>query len=202
MRAFSGRREESELIVGITGNIGSGKSTLSKFLRLKGFSVYSADEIGKELLQTEAKDEVVRVFGKEPLTDSGLIDTKKLGSIVFSNPNLLSKLTEILHPLILERIDSLKREYSSSIVFLEAAVAVEYGWHRNFDSLILVFAYRGQRLLRAAKRFGLKEAVKRDSLQLPYSEKLKYADYLICNTTTLLYLKEQSELLIEEIAGC
>ncbi len=190
------------MIVGITGNIGSGKSTLSKFLTLKGFPVYNADEIGKELLQTEAKGEVVRVFGEELLTGSGLIDTKKLASIVFSEPPLLSKLTEILHPLILERLKRLKLEYSGSVVFVEAAVAVEYGWHTFFDALIVVFAYRGQRLLRAAKKFGLREALKRDFLQLPYSEKLKYADYLICNTGTLLHLKEQSESLLEEILKC
>lgn len=190
------------MVLGITGNIGSGKSTLSKFLKLKGFPVYNADEIGKELLQTEAKEEVIKVFGKELLTGSGFIDTKKLASIVFSNPNLLSKLTGVLHPLILERIESLKLKHSDSVAFVEAAVAVEYGWHRNFDALILVFAYRGQRLLRAAKRFGLKGALKRDSLQLSYREKLKYADYLICNTDTLLNLKEQSELLAEELAGC
>lgn len=190
------------MIVGITGNIGSGKSTLSKFLSLKGFTVYDADRIGKEVLQKEAKDDVVRIFGKELLTNSGLIDTRKLGAIVFSDPDSLKKLTGILHPLILERLKLLKFKYSDSVVFVEAAVAVEYGWHTFFDRLILVFAYRGQRLLRAAKKFGLKEALKRDSLQLPYSEKLKYADYLICNTGTLLHLKEQAEFLVKEILRC
>lgn len=191
-----------ELFIGITGNIGSGKSSLSGFLKLKGFPVFDADEIGKSVLQTEARTEVVRVFGGELLTDSGLIDTRKLASIVFSDPLLLKKLTDILHPLILERLKGLKSKHSGSVVFVEAAVAVEYGWHTFFDGLVVVFAYRGQRLLRAARRFGLKEALRRDSLQLPYSEKLKYADYLICNTGTLLHLKEQAELLTEEILRC
>ena len=190
------------MFIGITGNIGSGKSSLSGFLKLKGFPVFDADEIGKSVLQTEARTEVVRVFGGELLTDSGLIDTRKLASIVFSDPLSLKKLTEILHPLILERLKGLKSKHSGSAVFVEAAVAVEYGWHTLFDGLVVVFAYRGQRLLRAARRFGLKEALRRDSLQLPYSEKLKYADYLICNTGTLLHLKEQAELLTEEILKC
>ena len=188
--------------MGITGNIGSGKSSLSSFLRLKGFPVFDADEIGKSVLQKEAREEVVRVFGREIVGKSSLIDTKKLASIVFSDPKLLSKLTSILHPYILERIELLKKEYLDSVVFVEAAVAVEYGWQQLFDRLVVVFAYRGQRLLRAAKKFGLKEALRRDSLQLPYSEKLKYADYLICNTGTLLHLKEQSDSLLEEILKC
>ncbi len=190
------------MIVGITGNIGSGKSSLSKFLRLKGFPVFDADEIGKSVLQSEAKEKVVEAFGRGILNQNGLIDTAKLASIVFSDHSALSLLTSILHPLILERIDKIKSDYSDGVVFVEAAVIVEYGWQPYFDSLILVFAYRGQRILRAAKKFGFKEALKRDSLQLPYSEKLKYADCLICNTGTLLHLKEQSELLIEEIKRC
>ena len=190
------------MILGITGNIGAGKSSLSKFLKLKGFPVFDADEIGKSVLQGEAKDEVVKLFGREILNDLGLIDTRKLGTIVFSNYSLLRKLTEITHPLILDRLKRLKSERSQSVVFVEAAVAVEYGWYNFFDGLVVVFAYKGQRMLRAAKRFGLKEALRRDSFQLPYREKLKYADYLICNVSTLLHLKEQSELLAEEILKC
>ena len=190
------------MLVGVTGNIGSGKSTFTRFLKLLGYPVFDADLIGKSVLQNEAKPQVVKAFGEEILREDGSVDTVRLGRIVFSSPEELSKLTSIVHPLILERIDSLRMEYSGVPVFVEAAVLIEYGWQSYFDSVVLVFAYRGQRLLRAARRFGLREAVRRDSLQLPYSEKLKYADYLICNTGTLLSLKEQAEYLTEEIVGC
>ena len=189
-------------MVGITGNIGCGKSTLSKFLKLKGFKVFDADEIGKSLLQEEAKGKVVKEFGREILREDGSIDTKRLGRIVFSDSSALSRLTSIVHPLILQKLDGIKRKHSGDVVFVEAAVLVEYGWQSHFDSVVVVFAYRGQRILRAARRFGIRGALKRDSFQLPYSEKLKYADYLICNTGTLLHLKEQSELLSEEILRC
>lgn len=190
------------MLVGITGNIGSGKSSLSKFLRLKGFSVFDADEIGKSALQSEAKEQVIETFGRRVLNKNGLIDTAKLASIVFSDSSALSLLTSILHPYIVERIEKIKADYFERVAFVEAAVIVEYGWQSYFDGLVLVFAHRGQRLLRAARRFGLKEAIRRDSLQLSYGEKLKYADYLICNTKTLLHLKDQTELLIEEIEKC
>ena len=190
------------MIVGITGNIGAGKSSLSNFLKLKGFPVFDADEIGKSVLQSEARDEVVKLFGKEVLNDLGFVDTRKLGAIVFSDYSLLRALIEITHPFILNRLKKLKSEYSQSVVFVEAAVAVEYGWHKFFDCLVVVFAYKGQRMLRAAKKFGLKEVLRRDSFQIPYREKLKYADYLVCNVSTLLHLKEQSEFLAEEILKC
>jgi len=189
------------LIVGITGNIGSGKSTLCKILSLKGFPVYSADDFGKEVLKRGAPGyaPVVEAFGEEILKKDGEIDTKKLGKIVFSEPERLELLTSITHPLIKERILEVARKYAGGLAFVEAAVLVEYGWTSLFDRVALVYAHRGQRLLRAAKKFGLKGALRRDALQLPYSEKLKYAHFLICNTEGLLHLKEQAEYLLKEL---
>ncbi len=186
------------MLIGITGNIGAGKSTLSQILRLKGLKVLNADEIGKEVLQKEALEDVVKAFGEKVLKGKK-IDTKKLGEIVFKDKDKLKILTSITHPLIKERIRKEKERSLRSFTFIEAAVLIEYGWQELFDSIVLVFAYRGQRLLRASKRFGLKEAIRRDSLQLPYSEKLRYSDFLICNTSTLLRLKEQAEWLLKEL---
>ena len=191
------------MLVGITGNIGSGKSTLSKFISLRGYPVYSADDFGKEVLKKGGKAYplVVKTFGSKILKSNGEIDTRKLGSIVFSDKKKLELLTSITHPLIKERILRVKEEFSGKLAFVEAAVMVEYGWTYLFDRVVLVFAYRGQRLLRAARRFGLKEALRRDSLQFPYSEKLKYSDFLICNTRDLLHLKEQVDYLLAELEG-
>jgi dephospho-CoA kinase len=191
------------LLVGITGNIGSGKSTLCKFLSLRGYPVFSADDFGKEVLRKGAPGyaRVVEAFGSGILREDGEIDTKRLGRIVFSEPEKLELLTSITHPLIKEKILEVKEVYSGSVAFVEAAVMVEYGWTSLFDRVVLVFAYKGQRLLRAARRFGLKEAVRRDSLQLPYSEKLKYCHFLICNTADLLHLKEQADYLLKELEG-
>ncbi|MEO2082785.1 MAG: dephospho-CoA kinase [Desulfurobacteriaceae bacterium] len=184
--------------MGITGNIGSGKSTVSNFLKAMGYSVYNADKMAKELLLPDSPcfEEVLRAFGNEILTSGGLIDTEKLGKIVFSDPEKLNILTSITHPELLKRIESLR---GKGLVFVEAAVLVEYGWQERFDRIVLVYAYKGQRLLRAARRFGFKEAVRRDSLQLPYAEKIKYSDYLLCNTGDLLHLKKQVESMVSEL---
>ncbi len=190
--------------MGITGNIGSGKSTLGRILFLKGFSVLNADDFGKEVLKRGEPGyrPVVEAFGEGILREDREIDTGRLGRIVFSDPEKLNLLTSITHPLIKERILEVKGRYSASVAFVEAAVMVEYGWTDLFDKVVVVFAYKGQRLLRAAKRFGLKEVLKREALQLPYGEKLKYCDFLICNTKTLLHLKEQADYLIRELENC
>jgi dephospho-CoA kinase len=166
-----------------------------------GYTVYNADIIGKELLLKglPAYTPVVEAFGREILREDGEIDTGKLGRIVFSDKERLELLTSIVHPFILEKIEEIGRTFKDSLVFVEAAVIVEYGWQDMFDKIVAVFAYRGQRLLRVAKRFGLKEAIRRDRFQFPYSEKLKYADYLICNTGDMLHLKLQVEELVREL---
>ena len=187
------------MLIGVTGNIGSGKSTFCKFLRLKGFKVINGDELAKSFLKKghEVYDKVVKTFGKEILNGEGEIDKKKLGNLVFNDKEKLEELTAIIHPFVLETIEKLKKKKET--VFFEAAVIVEYGWQEMFDAIVAVYAYRGQRLLRAAKKFGLKNAILRDRMQLPYAVKFKYTDYLICNTKNLLHLKEQSERLIEQV---
>ncbi|WP_163327915.1 dephospho-CoA kinase [Desulfurobacterium thermolithotrophum] len=181
------------MLVGITGNIGSGKSTVSNILKSLGYRVFNADIIGKKILLKGRRGykAVVREFGTEILKEDGEIDTKKLASMVFSDKKNLDKLTSITHPLILEEISLIKRIYTNSIVFVEAAVLFEYGWQKLFDFVVLVFAYKGQRFLRASRRFGLKEVIRRESFQLPYEKKLEYSDFLICNTENVLHLKEQ-----------
>jgi dephospho-CoA kinase len=189
------------MIVVITGNIGSGKSTVSNFLKILGYKVFNADEIGKKVLLKGHRgyDKVLDVFGREILRENGEIDTKKLASIVFTDREKLEILTSITHPLIIEEIQGIKDRHKKELVFVEAAVAIEYGWEKIFDYVILVFAHKGQRILRAGKKFGLKEAIRRDKLQLPYSEKLKSSHFMVCNTQNLLHLKNQVLLLVKNL---
>jgi len=186
------------LLIGVTGNIGAGKSTFCKFIKLEGFPVYSADEIGKSVL-FQVKDEIVSLFGREILKETGEIDTSRLGRVVFSSRKKLELLTNLTHPLIKREILRIRESLSEKVGFLEAAVLIEAGWQEICDRIAVVFAYKGQRILRASKRFGMREALRRDSLQMPYSEKLKYADYLICNVTDLLKLKKQAISLLREL---
>ncbi len=189
------------MIVGITGNIGSGKSTLCNFLKWKGFKVVNADLIGKSFLLKgeKAYNKVIELFGRGILKENLEIDTKKLGEIVFRDSKNLKLLTSIIHPLIESELSGIKEKYEGSVIFIEAAVLVEAGWQNLFDKIVTVFAYKGQRLLRASKRFGIKEAIRRERFQLPYREKLKFTDYLICNTREPIFMFNQAEKLLKEI---
>ena len=190
------------MIVGITGNIGSGKSTLGKFIKLQGFEVIDADVIGKTLLLKGEKGYklVVERFGEKILKENLEIDTGKLGSLVFSSGEKLKLLTSIIHPLIKSELLKIKERNRNSVVFVEAAVLIEAKWEKLFDRIITVFAYKGQRILRAAKRFGIKEAIRREKFQLSYKEKLKFTDYLVCNTKRPIDMFNQAEKILEEIS--
>jgi dephospho-CoA kinase len=190
------------MIVGITGNIGSGKSTLGKFIELQGFEVIDADVIGKTLLLKGEKGYklVVEKFGEKILKENLEIDTGKLGSLVFSSGEKLKLLTSIIHPLIKSELLKIKERNRNSVVFVEAAVLIEAKWEKLFDRIITVFAYKGQRILRAAKRFGIKEAIRREKFQLSYKEKLKFTDYLVCNTKRPIDMFNQAEKILEEIS--
>jgi len=190
------------MIVGITGNIGSGKSTLGKFIELQGFEVIDADVIGKTILLKGEKGYklVVEKFGEKILKENLEIDTGKLGSLVFSSGEKLKLLTSIIHPLIKSELLKIKERNRNSVVFVEAAVLIEAKWEKLFDRIITVFAYKGQRILRAAKRFGIKEAIRREKFQLSYKEKLKFTDYLVCNTKRPIDMFNQAEKILEEIS--
>ncbi|WP_076712692.1 dephospho-CoA kinase [Desulfurobacterium indicum] len=187
------------MIIGITGNIGAGKSTLSQFIGMKGYRVLNADDMAKKFLKRGevAYDTVISLFGKDILRADGEIDKKRLADIVFSDREALKKLTSVTHPLVKEKIISMSG--SNKLIFIEAAVLIESGWHEIVDKIVLVFAYKGQRYMRASKKFGMKEVIRRDKLQLPYGEKLKFADFLICNTGNLLNLKLQADKLVKYI---
>ncbi len=191
------------MLIGVTGNIGAGKSTFCAMLKAKGYTVYDADAIGKSLIKKGAPCylAVVSTFGSSILKEGDEIDTSKLAEIVFSNRAKLKLLTSIVHPEIVKRILQLREFSYGRLVFVECAVIVEYGWQNLFDKMVTIFATRGQRLLRVARRFGLKNALRRDSMQFSYSEKLRHTDYLICNTGNMLHLKVQLDALLSELEG-
>ncbi len=185
------------MIIGITGNIGAGKTTLSQILSSLGIRTLNLDEVAKSMLSEEdVREEIRKAFGKK-VFERGKISRRKLASLVFSNKRELVKLENIIHPRLIDKIVKLKG--SSEMVFVEAAVLFEAGWESLFDAIVLVYAHKAQRILRAAQRFGISGALLRDSFQLSYSVKIGRADFLICNTETPLHLKVQAQQLIREV---
>jgi len=186
--------------IAITGNIGSGKSTFAGFAEEAGFPILRADDISKNILNT---DEKVRALVIKEFGDKSFIDGKPnknfLAKEVFSDPVKLQKLESILHPRVLKSIDKSVKELlkNNNVVFIEAALIYEADLEDRFDYVVLVTAKRNNRLKRKIES-GITEGdfCKRESNQIPEEEKKKRADFVFSNDTTKQDLKMKFNLLL------
>ena len=187
-------------VIGLTGGIGSGKSTVSQFLVELGAVILDVDKVGHEAYKpnTEVWREVVAAFGRQALTPSGDIDRKKLGEIVFSNPESLSRLNQIMHPRMYDMVKANLEEYRRQgvdVVVLEAPLLIEAGWASSVDEVWVTVASESTVLKRAKERTGLSErqALARIRSQLPSEERVKHADVVINTDCSLDELKAKVE---------
>ncbi|MDO8717166.1 MAG: dephospho-CoA kinase [Dehalococcoidales bacterium] len=184
-------------IIGLTGVIGSGKSTVARLLAELGAVVIDADKLGHETFQlgTEAWHEVVAAFGRQVLTSTGEIDRTKLGEIVFNHPEALARLNGIMHPRIYVMVKDLIDEYRRqkvAVVVLEALL-VEAEWTSLVDEVWVTTAPEAKVLERIRNQRGLtrKETMARIHSQLPVKEILKHANVVINNESGLEELKNR-----------
>ena len=173
-------------VIGLTGGIGSGKSTVSRFLAGLGAIIVDADKVGHELLKhdTEVWREVVAAFGKQVLTPGGDIDRKKLGEIVFSHPKSLSRLNQIMHPRMYGMVKAQLEEYRRrgvGVVVLEAPLLIEANWTSLVDEVWVTVVSQSTVLRRLKEKFRLSEpeTLARIHSQLPTEERIKHADVII-----------------------
>jgi dephospho-CoA kinase len=196
-------------VVGLTGGIASGKSVVSEILRKLGAQVIDADEISREVMvpHTKCWKEVVTSYGSEILREDLTIDREKLANSVFNNTEQLDKLNRIVHPEIMKRIDERLKEirlkYPQAIVIVDAALLVETGAYKSYDKLIVVYVSEETQLKRLINRDGMsrEEAKNRIILQLPLSEKVKVADYIIENEGSLVRTRENAEKVFKELSS-
>lgn len=189
-------------VIGLTGGISSGKSTVSAFLAKLGAVVINADEIGHEALQphTGIWQEVVSAFGEGILQAGGEVDRQKLGEIVFGNEHALERLNGIMHPgmyrIAEKRIEDLGKQ-GSQVIVLEAPLLVEAGWLPLVDQVWVTMAEEKTVVKRLCRRNGLSQtqAMARIRSQLPAGEKAKYADIVIDTDGTL----SEVEASVEEL---
>ncbi|MDM7999148.1 MAG: dephospho-CoA kinase [Dehalococcoidia bacterium] len=195
-------------VIGLTGGICSGKSTIAQFLARMGAAVISADEIGHEAYRPhgETWQQVVDAFGKEILTDGEEIDRKKLGEIVFRDPEALKRLNSIMHPgmhrMAQRRIEELRRD-GAAVVVLEAPLLVEAGWLDLVDEVWVAKASEANVLKRCAERSGLTESQARSRMasQLSPDEKAKYGDVVIDTDVSLPEVEAKVKQLWQERFG-
>jgi len=195
-------------IIGLTGVIGSGKSTVARLLAELGAVVIDADKLGHEAFQpdTEAWREVVVAFGRQVLSPSGEIDRTKLGEIVFHDPDALGRLNWIIHPYIYEMIKTLIDEYrrqKAAVVVLEVPLLIEANWTSLVNEVWVTTTLQSKVLERIQNQRGLtrKETMARIHSQLPVSEILKHANVVINNERGLEELKKRVNELWARLAS-
>ncbi len=173
-------------VIGLTGGIGTGKSTVSQFLAELGAVILDADKVGHAAIKpdTQVWREVVAAFGDQILTPTAEIDSKKLGGIVFGNAESLARLNRIMHPrmrdMMQDRIEEYRRQ-GKEVVVLEAAVLLEAGWTSLVDEVWVTVAPEPTVLKRLMERSGLseQETLARIRSQLSSAERLKSADVVV-----------------------
>ena len=179
--------------VGLTGGIGSGKTTVSNFLLDYGIPVYNSDSKGKTLMNTnlELKNNIVSIFG-ERVYNNGILNTNLLSSIVFNDSTKIDQLNNLVHPKVAQDFNQwVGKNNNKPILVKESAILIESGAYLNMDKIILVVSEKSTRINRVSKRDNsdLKSIEKRINHQLTDNEKIKYADYIIENNSSLEHLK-------------
>lgn len=186
-------------IIGLTGSISTGKSTVTNYLKEKGYQVIDADEITHELMKkgNPNYNQIVKHFGNSILANDYEIDRKKLSKLVFSNEDELKTLNNLTHPNIFNRIKKNIEISDEKIIFLDIALLIEFikeeKWNIPLDEIWLVYVNRDIQLKRLIKRnnFSQEEANSRINAQMNIDEKIKYADFILYNDRDLEYLYEQ-----------
>lgn len=182
----------SKPIIGLTGGIASGKSTIAGFFEELGIPVIDADQLAREVVAPGSVGlaEVVETFGEGVLFADGSLDRKRLGALVFADEDARMKLNAITHPRIgalgAERIASYQENAAPYLIY-EAALLVEGGLHAGFDGLVVVAVGPEIQLerLMARDRSSREEAEGRISSQLPMNRKVEVADHVIMNEGTI-----------------
>jgi dephospho-CoA kinase len=190
----------SKPLIGLTGGIASGKSTVAKQLIELGVVVVDADLLAREVVTrgSEALAEIVSAFGSEVLAADGGLDRERLGKRVFAEPHARQRLNAIVHPRIAllsaQRIQQAQATSTPYVVY-EAALLVETGAHLGMAALIVVAAPPNLQLDRVVQRDGLEPdaAAERLAAQAPLDAKLAVADYVIDNAGDLTALRENTK---------
>jgi len=196
------------LRLGLTGGIASGKTAVATMLREMGFAVLDADSLAHKLTEPgqSAYDEVVREFGASILDTDARVDRAKLAAIVFADPAKLARLNAIVHPRVETAVHEQFAEWSRNgardAAFVEAALLVEAGYHRNLDGLVVTWCRPEQQLERLrARGFSDEDARRRIAAQLPVAEKLHFATEKIDCSGSLETTRTQVAALAAKLRG-
>ena len=196
------------MVIGLTGGIGTGKSTVSQILQRKGYKVIDLDVISHEVIKfPKVVEKIVENFGKEVLeynnTGNWIVSREKLGRVIFGNREKRLILNSVMHPEILrimrEKILECKKE--NKIIFVEIQLLFEVQWEKEFDYILLVSAEKEtqiKRILSRDKR-SKEEALSIINSQMPLDEKKKRSDYVIENDGNIQDLEKKVDDFLKKI---
>lgn len=195
------KNHEEVVIIGITGGIGSGKSTVANWIREEGYTVLSSDDIARELMSTNAelKSILIASFGEEIYLEDGGLNKSLLSSLIFDSHNpQVKKVNQIVHPYVIEHIMNTLEELAEAgnkLLFVESALMFESGMAEGYDYIITVHTDEEKVIERVQKRSNMSEEKIRTIMksQLNPIEKKKLADFVIDNNGNLEVLRHSFE---------
>ncbi len=195
-------------VYGLTGGIGAGKSTVANMFQESGIPVVLADDVGRRVASkgSDGLAEIVRSFGPDVLDSNGELDRRKLGTLIFNDPDRRRELEGILHPRVRDQsreLFSQLEQAGNQIVVYESALLYETQRHTEMRGVILVTASEEQRIARVRSRDGSEEEAVRQRIkaQMDEEEKRGLADYIIENNGDLQALRREVDSLIEQLLG-
>ncbi len=197
------------LTVGLTGGIGSGKSSVARLWKDEGCFIFQSDEEGKSILvkDDEAREELVELFGSESYFENGALNRAHIASLAFEDPGLLAGLNSVVHPRVRARYLDLYKELESlespSILVNEAALIYESGIEKLFDKVVVVWSPEELRLERVVKRDDAspEDVRQRMKRQLSQGKLRDRADYVIENIGSLNDLEISAMLVLTSLKG-
>ena len=194
---------EKAKIIGITGGIGSGKSTVSKFIEEAGFPVYYSDIRAKTIVNDdpELRQKIKALLGEKSYDEAGLYDRKYVGNVVFDDANLLLKLNSLIHPAVKLDFEKWVKQQSKNLVFKETALLFELKLNEGCFKSILVTADDNCRLKRVMDRDNktYREVESIMQRQMPEKDKVKMADFIIFNNDGFEELQRETEKVLTEL---
>lgn len=194
--------KKKPIIVGITGGIGSGKTTVAKHFEKLGFPLYNSDLEARNIQNSnpEVIHQIKTIFGEEAYNTDGL-NRIFIANQVFNNKEKIKQLNNIVHPAVFEDFKNWVAQQNNDILFKEAAILIESGSYKDCDLIISVIADLDVKIDRIIKRdnFSKEQILARMTNQLKDEERVKYSDFIIDNSKDLDYLYQQVENIADKI---
>jgi len=192
-------------IIGLTGGIATGKSSVSKMLQKKGFEVVDADQIVYDLQQKGQSllKEMTKTFGLTILNEDGSLNRGALGNVIFGDPSARAKLEELIHPEVKKECIRRMSEFSGDVLFLDVPLLFEAGFDDLTDGNVVVCAAKEtqmKRLMLRDKR-NIADAQMRIDAQMPLADKIAQADYVINNDGDMDLLAANVEKFLKNLKG-